>query len=133
LDAEAQEQIAFDGAADVYGDDPRQGDCRLPSREGEPIPTANAAYCKDVGTMEMSTEEYVDALRDYRRAGIPVFVVDYALDPAHACDAYRRDAAEGFIGLVSMRSLEDLTKTPPPALGGSCPQGSSDTHDGSAD
>jgi cysteinyl-tRNA synthetase, unknown class len=114
LDAEAQEQIAFDGAADVYGNDPRQGDCRLPSREGDPPPADNPAFCADVATMDMSTEEYVTALRDFRKAGLPVFVVDYALDPMHAREAYALHAKEGFVGLVTMRSLEDLTRTPPP-------------------
>lgn len=113
LDGEAQEQISFDGAADVYGDDPRQGDCRLPARSGDSPPASNPSWCNDIATMGASTEEYVSALRDYKRAGIPVFVVDYALEPAHAREAYALDAQEGFVGLVTMRSLEDLTRTPP--------------------
>ncbi|HOD49262.1 MAG TPA: endo alpha-1,4 polygalactosaminidase [Candidatus Hydrogenedentes bacterium] len=117
LDAQAQEQVFFDGSAEGTGPtDPQQGDCRLPLHEGGPAPSDNPAYCLGLDTLEMSSEEYVVALADYLEAGIPVFVVDYALQQEHADYAYAQHERFHFVGLVTMRSLEDLTATPPPAL-----------------
>jgi len=64
----------------------------------------------------MSSEEYVVALADYLKAGIPVLVVDYALQQANADHAYVQHDKFHLVGLVTMRSLEDLTDTPPPAI-----------------
>jgi hypothetical protein len=114
LDGEAQEQISFDGAADVYGTDPRQGDCALPMFDGDPPPASNPAYCGDLRTLDgASTEGYVRELADYLAAGVPVFAVDYALARDNADAAYALDGRFHFRGLVTMRSLEDVTATPP--------------------
>lgn len=114
LDGEAQEQVFFDGVADVHGTDPRQGDCRLPVRRGDPPPADNPQYCQGLRTLQLSSEEYASGLADYLAAGIPVLVVDYALQREHAASTYKQHAHLHFIGLCTMRSLEDLTATPPP-------------------
>lgn len=114
LDGQAQEQVFFDGLADVYDDDPRQGDCRLPLFYGDDPPSSNAAWCDDLRTMDMSSEEYVEMLAVYLAWGIPVFVVDYALEETNALYAYGQYERFAFVGLVSHRSLQNLTATPPP-------------------
>jgi endo-alpha-1,4-polygalactosaminidase (GH114 family) len=113
LDGEAQEQVFFDGSADVSGADPRQGDCRLPLRRGDPPPANNPSHCAGLRTMGVSSEEYVRGLADFLAAGVPVLVVDYALRPENAAWAYAQHQFFRFVGLVTMRSLEDLTATPP--------------------
>lgn len=112
LDGEAQEQVFFDGGADVMGIVPEQGDCRLPLKMGSAMPTTNAAYCADLGTMDMSSEEYILDLARFLEAGVPVFMVDYAIQPANADFSYTQARCYDFIGLVTMRSLETLTATP---------------------
>jgi endo-alpha-1,4-polygalactosaminidase (GH114 family) len=64
--------------------------------------------------MGMSSEEYVTGLAYYLRAGVPVLMVDYALVPNNAAFSYTQAKCHGFVGLVKMRSLEELSATPSP-------------------
>lgn len=112
IDAELQEEIFFDGLGNVSGTDPRQGDCRLPLRVNQPMPSANASYCSQLVTMKASSEQFLTALPDYLKAGIPVFGLDYALVPADAQLSYEQFSCYDIVGSVAMRSLEDLTATP---------------------
>ncbi|GAC1504255.1 MAG: hypothetical protein NVS1B14_10030 [Vulcanimicrobiaceae bacterium] len=114
LDGQGQEQVFFDGTATGGSNaDPAQGDCALPLHHGAPPPASNPGYCQGLSTLEGSSEDYVRALGDYLQAGIPVFTIDYALDSQHAAFVYAQDRWFNFVGLVTMRSLGDLTATPP--------------------
>ncbi len=91
LDGEAQEQVFFDGTADVHGTDKRQGDCRLPLRAGQ-APPDHPSYCAGPRTLKAGSEEYVCGLADYLAAGIPVLTVYYALKKENAAYAYAQHA-----------------------------------------
>ena len=66
----------------------------------------------DRGNIESS----LAALRQAKRAGRRIFVVEYLDDPVKIQDARRRTAAEGFVFLVTGRDLGDLTAAAPDAL-----------------
>jgi cysteinyl-tRNA synthetase len=52
----------------------------------------------------------------YRQAGLPVFTVDYCVNPDNAAAVYRASAAAGFVPLVTRAPEDDITLTPPPGL-----------------
>jgi endo-alpha-1,4-polygalactosaminidase (GH114 family) len=56
----------------------------------------------------------MELLEIYREAGIPLFCVDYALQPEHVEEAYRRHQEAGCLGYVSQTPLSRLTETPQP-------------------
>jgi endo-alpha-1,4-polygalactosaminidase (GH114 family) len=60
------------------------------------------------------TQEYLDALELWQDAGLPVFAVEYAIEPEHVEEAYGLGAENGFITYVTTRPLAMLTETPPP-------------------
>lgn len=93
IDAEAQEQVLFDGDADPDG---APGDCRMPE------------------TGEFSTTYYIANLRRFQAQGIPCFVCDYAEKERNAEEAYEHGASQGFIEYVATRQLDELTENPPP-------------------
>ncbi len=93
IDAISQEAIWFDGEADVNWVDPRGCDKEI-----------------DIET----TNGYLNFLRQYQDASLPVFDCEYACKSAEA--AYSNALAEGFIPYVSRRILSRLTTTTPPAL-----------------
>jgi len=51
-------------------------------------------------------------LQRFRKAGKPVFVIEYCKQAPKATDVYRRSAAAGFVGLVTVRPLDRLIVTP---------------------
>jgi len=93
IDAEAQEQVLFDGDSDPKG---APGDYRM-----DP-------------TGEFSTTYYINNLRLFQAEGIPCFVCDYAEKKHNVEEAYEHGASQGFIEYVSTRQLEKLTDNPPP-------------------
>ena len=52
----------------------------------------------------------------YRAFGLPVFSVDYAIDPANAELVYQEAPRHGLVPLVTRVSLSRPTTTPPPWL-----------------
>ena len=56
----------------------------------------------------MSTEWYVRNLRAIADGGLPVFVVDYALEPDNVEASFTRNLAEGFVPYAAPRQLDRL-------------------------
>jgi cysteinyl-tRNA synthetase, unknown class len=54
-------------------------------------------------------------LQRFRKAGKPVFVIEYCKQAKNAQEAYRRATAAGFVALVTVRPLDRLIVTPAPA------------------
>ena len=52
----------------------------------------------------------------YRAFGLPVFSVDYAIDPANVALVYQEAPRHGLVPLVTRVSLSRPTTTPPPWL-----------------
>jgi cysteinyl-tRNA synthetase len=111
IDALAQEQTWFDGAAD---DDP-PGDCPLARTKAEVNTTAYRQslpprclkmYDNRQSTLHMSSEEYLYHLTMARDKGKPVFTVDYALQPENVASVYQMSRSLGFIPFVSNRHLD---------------------------
>ncbi len=112
VDAIAQEQIWFDGGAD---DDP-PGDCPLPRTEEEVdsvtyrlslSPACRRTYhAYPESTLHVSSEEYLHELAVAQRQGLPIFTVDYALEPENVAWVYRTAHELGFVPFVSSRGLD---------------------------
>ncbi|MFO0547883.1 MAG: endo alpha-1,4 polygalactosaminidase [Polyangiaceae bacterium] len=111
VDAIAQEQVWFDGAAD---NDP-PGDCPLPATEAD-VDTAAYADSLSPGcrqtyddypdsTLHVSTESYLDALAAAEARGLLIFTVDYALEPDHVDHVYREARERGFVPFAGSRAL----------------------------
>jgi endo-alpha-1,4-polygalactosaminidase (GH114 family) len=90
IDAISQEAVSFRCEADAGWDDPGAGDIAIPA-EGD-----------------WSTEALRRQLSRYRDAGLPVFTLDYALDPTNAALARRRSRASGFVPCVTRGPLDRL-------------------------
>ncbi|MFC1780472.1 endo alpha-1,4 polygalactosaminidase [Patescibacteria group bacterium] len=90
VDAIAQEAIWYDGEA--YDD-------------------WEASDGYDTVVDELLTDEYIENLTKYKKAGLPVFDCEYALE--YSSLAYERSLGYGFIPYVTRRSLSKLTTTPP--------------------
>jgi cysteinyl-tRNA synthetase len=112
IDAIAQEQVWFDGAAD---DDP-PGDCPLPRTEAE-VETRSyeASLSRDClrlyreypdSTLHVSSEWYLSYLEKARAEGLTVFTVDYALEPDNVSWVYETSRSHGFVPFVSNRALD---------------------------
>jgi cysteinyl-tRNA synthetase len=108
----AQEQVWFDGGAD---NEP-EGDCPLPRTDAD-IDTDEyydslSPVCKrqydeyPESTLHVSSEEYLYYLNIAQEKGIPVFTVDYALDPENVAWVYDTSRDLGFIPFVSNRGLD---------------------------
>jgi cysteinyl-tRNA synthetase len=111
IDAQAQEQVWFDGAAN----DKPPGDCPLPERDAD---IESRAYVNSLSnpcrrlhnrypdsTLHVSSEDYLRQLIPLRDAGLPVFTVDYALRPQNVLAAHCRARALGFVPFTSNRWL----------------------------
>ena len=111
IDAIAQEQTWFDGAAD---NDP-PGDCPLPRTdndiETEEYVRSLSPKCRQMhddfpeSTLHVSSEEYLKYLTFARNKGKVIFTVDYALEPENVKWVYATSRALGFIPFVSEREL----------------------------
>jgi cysteinyl-tRNA synthetase len=119
IDAIAQEQIWFDGAAD---NNP-PGDCPLPATEGD---VDSDAYYENLSsgcqrqyddfpesTLHMSSEEYLNDLIVAREKGLKVFTVDYATDPANIEAVFQNARMLGFVPFVSTRALNQYVEPIP--------------------
>lgn len=112
IDAIAQEQVWFDGGAD---NNP-PGDCPLPRAEAE---LDSKAYreslsraCRRVydrypdSTLHTSSEAYLYYLILARDEGVPVFTVDYAMEPENVAWVYETSRGLGFVPFVGSRALD---------------------------
>jgi cysteinyl-tRNA synthetase len=111
IDAIAQEQTWFDGAAD---NNP-PGDCPLP-RTNEDVETSEyvrslSRKCRQMyydfpdSTLHVSSEEYLYYLNLARDKGITVFTIDYAVKQENIEWVYRTSRELGFVPFVSERAL----------------------------
>jgi cysteinyl-tRNA synthetase len=114
IDAIAQEQVWFDGGAD---NEP-PGDCPLPRTEDD---IDSAAYVNGLSTacrvqydefpestLHVSSEWYIEDLQVAQAQGLPIFTVDYALDPANIAWTYETSRGYGFVPFVSNRGLDQF-------------------------
>lgn len=92
FDAISQEQIWYDG-----GGDPDSGE-----QPG------------DVPLDPYDSDEYVTNLKKWLGAGKVVFNCEYARETANVERSYRLGKENGFKTYVTLRLLDELTKTPPP-------------------
>jgi cysteinyl-tRNA synthetase len=90
IDAISQEALSFRCQADAKWDDPGAGDIAIPATGG------------------WSTQTLTRQLSRYRDAGLPVFTLDYALEPENAALARRRSRAQGFVPCVTRGPLDRL-------------------------
>jgi endo-alpha-1,4-polygalactosaminidase (GH114 family) len=112
IDALAQEQVWFDGGAD---NDP-EGDCPLPRTESEidtdayydSLPSECQRQFDEYpeSTLHVSSEEYLYYLEIAAQGGLPVFTVDYALEPENVTWIYQTSRALGYIPFVGNRGLD---------------------------
>jgi endo-alpha-1,4-polygalactosaminidase (GH114 family) len=116
IDAIAQEQVWYDGGAE---DDP-PGDCPLPRTEAE-IDTETYRRSLSPGcrrqydeypesTLHVSSDEYLFYLQRAKTLGLPVFTVDYALDPENINWIYETSRGLGFIPFVGNRALDEFVE-----------------------
>jgi cysteinyl-tRNA synthetase, unknown class len=112
IDAIAQEQVWFDGAAD---DDP-PGDCPLPRTEAE---VETEAYqdtlseaCHQMyvdfpdSTLHVSSQEYLRDLQLAQQKGLLIFTVDYAVDAENIAWVFETSRNLGFVPFVGNRALD---------------------------
>jgi cysteinyl-tRNA synthetase len=119
IDAIAQEQVWFDGGAD---NDP-PGDCPLPRTDDEVDTDAYRGSLSEPcrryfdsepdSPLHVSTEEYLHYLGIAQRKGIPIFTVDYALDPENIAWIYETSRTLGFVPFVSNRALDRYVEPVP--------------------
>jgi cysteinyl-tRNA synthetase len=116
IDAIAQEQVWFDGGAD---NEP-PGDCPLPRTEQD-IDTDEyreslSAECQrqfdqfPESTLHVSSEEYLYYLNQAKNQGLPIFTVDYALDPENIQWVYETSRDHGFVPFVGSRALDEFVE-----------------------
>jgi endo-alpha-1,4-polygalactosaminidase (GH114 family) len=92
FDGIAQEAIWFDGGGD-------------PDAEEQ---------ISDVRIDTDQTAEYLDDLQVWLDAGLPVFNVEYAIEPEHVSEAYELSSEQGYVPYVTTRPLAQLTEAQPP-------------------
>lgn len=95
IDGLAVEDTWFSGTGDAEWDDPASGD----------IPNENSD--------EYSTNNLLNQYKEYLQRGLPVFSVDYCLNPANAQRVYREAREAGLRPLVTRVALSRITGTPP--------------------
>ncbi len=111
IDAIAQEQTWFDGAAD---NNP-SGDCPLPATEADIETQAYleslSAECLELhnnfpdSTLHMSSEEYVKDLSAAKARGLKIFTVDYTVQEMNIQQVYATSRSLGFVPFASERAL----------------------------
>ncbi len=112
IDAIAQEQVWFDGGAD---NDP-PGDCPLPRTDAEVDTDAYRASLSEPcrryfdsepdSPLHVSTGEYLSYLTLAKGKGMPIFTVDYALNPENVAWVYQASRDLGFVPFVGNRALD---------------------------
>jgi len=113
IDALAQEQVWFDGAAD---NDP-PGDCPLPATDElidtDQYETSLSEACLQQylefpdSTLHVSSEEYLVSLDAVSATGLPILTVDYATDAENVQFVLEASRAHGFLPFVSTRLLDE--------------------------
>ncbi len=98
IDALAVEDTWFHGYGDSDWDDPDGGDQR------------------DRHDDDYSTDARLHQIAKYVEAGVPVFSIDYALEPDNVALVYDQAPRHSLVPLVSRVALSLLTETPPPGL-----------------
>jgi len=63
----------------------------------------------------VGTEGRLQQYRQFLDRGLPVFTVDYCVDPSNADAVYEQSADAGLVPLVTRVDLSQLTETPPPS------------------
>jgi cysteinyl-tRNA synthetase len=114
IDAIAQEQTWFDGAAD---NDP-PGDCPLPATDDDIDTEEYEQKLKDAdlkcyqlyldypdSTLHVSSESYINALTVAYNKGETIFTVDYALKFKNVAWVYKTSRELGFVPFASERHL----------------------------
>jgi cysteinyl-tRNA synthetase len=96
IDAIAHEQVFFDGKADTKWDDSDACDIRVPD------------------TGQFSRQYYIQHLKPFLAAKLPVFNCEYACGADNVKESYDLSAKEGYVTYVSRRPLDRLTSDPPP-------------------
>jgi len=91
IDAIAQEDLSYSGDGDVDWEDHRAGDTET-----------------ERGTCEWCRDDIARVLGVYRDAGLPVFTVDYCVDPENSEEAIRFSRSHGFTPFVSRTPLDRL-------------------------
>jgi cysteinyl-tRNA synthetase len=119
IDAIAQEQVWFDGGAD---NDP-PGDCPLPPTDADVDTQAYRDSLSELcrryldsdpnSPLHVSSEEYLHYLTLAQRKGLPIFTVDYALDPENVSWIYETSRAMGFVPFVGNRALDRYVEPVP--------------------
>ncbi len=97
VDAIAQEHVYFEGLADTDWEDEDSGDIRVPDIEEE-----------------HGRQYYQQTLLPFLQHGLPVFIAEYAREPANVEESYRLGVAQGYIPYVSLTPLDRLSDTLPP-------------------
>lgn len=117
VDAVAHEHVWFDGGPDS---DP-QGDCPLPATDADidsPAyrdslsPACLRAWRDPGSTLHTSSAEYLAALVPVRARGIPVFTIDYALEPRNVATARDNARHHGFVPFMTARDLDRYIPLP---------------------
>lgn len=98
IDALAVEDTWFHGYGDSDWDDPDGGDQQ------------------DRHDGDYATSARLEQIRRYQKSGLPIFSIDYALQPENVAHAYDQAIKAGFIPLVTRVALSKMTETRPPAL-----------------
>ena len=91
IDAVAVEDLSYSGDGDVDWQSRRSGDIET-----------------ERGTCEWCREDIARVLGIYRDAGLPVFTIDYCIDPENREEAIRYYRALGFVPFVSRTPLDRL-------------------------
>jgi cysteinyl-tRNA synthetase len=114
IDAVAQEQVWFDGAAD---NDP-PGDCPLPKTDDlvdtEEYERSLSERCLQQyvefpeSTLHVSSEEYLESLDALRAAGMPILTVDYATKEDNVDFVLKTSREHGFVPFVGTRLLDEF-------------------------
>jgi len=91
IDAIAQEDLSYSGDGDVDWEDRRSGDTET-----------------ERGMCEWCRDDIARALGIYRDAELPVFTVDYCVEPENADEAVRYSRSHGFIPFISRTPLDRL-------------------------
>ena len=112
IDGLAQEQTWFDGAAS----NKPPGDCPLPRTEAD-VDTdvyynALPPLCQQMyddfpdSTLHVSSEWYLNYLTLAQEKGLPVFTIDYTVQPNNINSVYAQSRQHGFIPFTSERALD---------------------------
>jgi cysteinyl-tRNA synthetase len=114
IDAVAQEQVWFDGAAD---NDP-PGDCQLPETDDlvntEEYESSLSDDCLRQysefpdSTLHVSSEEYLASLDALQAMGMPVLTVDYATIDENVTFVLETSRQHGFVPFVGTRVLDEF-------------------------